>query len=211
MAFGQIGSLIGGGLMNYAGQREANRTNRDIANQASWANAAEARKNRDFQERMSNTSHQREVADLEAAGLNPLISATGGSSTPGGATATAATTQVQNEVGAGLTSAMEMANLQLNAKKQKQEISNMKTAKSKMAAEKVAVEKLGLLHETNAKSTQQNMTIKGPAERAGDTLNWLFDAIGNKESKFKTSNPLGHKLQQPTKKKNYNPYRHRKQ
>mgnify|MGYP001136850791 FL=1 len=54
-------------------------------------NAGEAQKNRDWQERLANTAHQREVADLIAAGLNPVLSVTGGAgaATPSGATASA--------------------------------------------------------------------------------------------------------------------------
>lgn len=48
-------------------------------------NRQEARRQRDWQERMSNTAHQREVEDLISAGLNPLLSANTGATTPSGA------------------------------------------------------------------------------------------------------------------------------
>lgn len=52
-------------------------------------NSAEAVKNRDWQKMMSDTAHQREVKDLIAAGLNPVLSATGGNGASVGSGATA--------------------------------------------------------------------------------------------------------------------------
>ena len=67
---------LGDSAINYFGQEEENR-----------ANKHESQRNRDFQERMSNTQHQRQVEDLRLAGLNPILSATSGAGTPTGSMA----------------------------------------------------------------------------------------------------------------------------
>lgn len=69
-----------------------------------------AEKQMAFQEKMSSTAHQRQVKDLRKAGLNPILSANSGASSPGGAAATG-----QNIPGAGVTSAInrKMAEAQI--------------------------------------------------------------------------------------------------
>lgn len=55
-------------------------------------NAKEAQKQRDFEERMSNTAYQRAIQDIQNAGLNPSMlyaSGSDGASTPNSASASA--------------------------------------------------------------------------------------------------------------------------
>jgi len=76
-----LGGLIGGGL-SFIGQQQANAANSQIA-----------ARQMQFQETMSNSAYQRAMADMQKAGLNPMLAyAQGGASTPPGAMATSQNT-----------------------------------------------------------------------------------------------------------------------
>ncbi len=102
-----------GGAASFLGGASANR-----------ARAREAQLNRSFQERMSSTARRRDVIDLKAAGLNPILAAmTSGSSTPSGSMA-----NQQDVVTPAIASATSL-------RRANQEIKNLKATETKIAAE----------------------------------------------------------------------------
>lgn len=97
LAIGLLGSSVIGGIANAIGQGDANAANVQMQREQNHFNLVQADRARadiatqrledkQFVERMSSTAHQRAVADLRAAGINPMAAYAkgggGGASTP---------------------------------------------------------------------------------------------------------------------------------
>ena len=143
-----IGSALGLGssILGYLGTKQTNKTNINLANQTNAFNSAQAQINRDYETQMSNTAHQREVADLKQAGLNPVLSAGAGASTPAGATATGVQATAQDKMAMALSSMnMYLQNAEL--------INNIKNSKEITTAQSKNLNADTKLKEEQAKYT----------------------------------------------------------
>lgn len=141
-------SLIGGAGNNISSARQAEQ-------QRFWA-GNQAQINRDYGERMANSAHQREINDLRAAGLNPMLSGMGGSgaATPSGSQPSGAMANTQDIVSPAVSTALE-------ARRLKKEITavDSQTALNTQTAEKAKREAILAGTANKLKKTENDLAM----------------------------------------------------
>lgn len=116
-----------------------NEFNAQEAEKARVFNANEAEKARQWEEQMSNTAYQRQVADLQAAGLNPALGySANGATTPSGEAATGpAATAGSNNNGMSLGEMLQGLSLPLSIMQQMADIDLTKAQEHKISGAEI--------------------------------------------------------------------------
>lgn len=160
------GSLISGGLSSL-GSIYSNTKQQQLAN-----------KQMKFQKEMSSTAHQREVADLRKAGLNPILSAGGqGASAPSGAMANI--TNPLEGAGESMKSILQSKQLKqqdqsIQADIQAKKIQNAKTSQEiKMMREELKAMKQESVMRSKVANTKS--TIADMADKTAGSAKQVYD------------------------------------
>ena len=128
---------LGSTALSLAGGERGNILRRQMQTRQMAFEGASARQMMQFQREMANTAHQRQVKDLRAAGLNPILSSRyGGAATPPGAMARGSLPQMQDPFSTAAQIRINERQLGLNERRLNEDVNLIRATVGKTLAER---------------------------------------------------------------------------
>lgn len=184
---------------SFAAQQAQDFSAKQATDQMSFQGASSAQQMA-FQEKMANTAHQREMADLKAAGLNPILAANNGAATPAGSSQSGAAGS--GVAGSGAGSSAKLASSILMAEREKilagidKDKADTAVAKKQQevlqhsAVEAEANAQIRKMQKTTAEKDQEFETKWGTQKRQADAvMNFIQKGASSAKDVFQMFRP----------------------
>lgn len=144
-------------------------------------NAQQSQLQRDYETQMSNTAYQRQVADMQAAGLNPAIAygSSSGATTPSGSAASGSNVSVGSGLNGLLSAAISLGQLNIQKMMAKANVANIEANTKKTEAETKGIPTQIELTAVNVEKVQNELRLISEQAKTEISKQYLNSASAN--------------------------------